>query len=868
MSSKTFRWPVGVLLAALASFQAPSAAQSLHVDYGYAPASHFTAICFPSDWQKTIVTERGTLGYDFGPGPYARPLTEVSVGIQETTVTIQRLAINDPRVPIVVAEFSSPGGTIRQEAFALPGPAAGRQRTTFANGAVRRIGGLNGVAGWANPPAGTDPAFRNVAWGTNRPILYRVRVPRGAARLVAMGICEPYKPITGQRVLELSAEGSAVRTVEALKDTQRNRPYVYFFDAHDANNDGELALEVHASQQGIDPNVTLNAFWIFPQGTRITEEEVIHGEGTRRAEFSWSCGLENELGAPSARVDGILAEFTGAGVTPVVNIKTSRTCVYETSAHALLTRGRPFVMTRPAPAHAMQTSGGWQLLLPHGTRDVQVYVINGASGNAFDPPDLHAARRHAEKYWKEQSVIPFGSISVPDPGIQYLLDASTRNLYQISEWVDDQFQFQPGPSVYRGLWIHDQAWHVSAALYLGDTAAARRSIETMMQFQRPDGKVVLSEPFPMQRETPLLIFAIVRYAEFAGDRRWLAEHWGKIVNGVSWIRSARNSTLSDPSSSFYGLFPPGFADGGLGGIEAEYGTTYWGVIGLHAAARAAGLLDERDSSRSWDALAGEIMASFRRAAARDTRIDAAGNRYLPMKVGDTASTLLPQQANWGILDAQGLGHLFPYDDPTVKGTLAMLDAASKEGLPHSVGWLKNGIWSFFGALLGISHAWQRNLERAQDILYAYANHASPLGTWVEEQLPRGEGTRTTGDASNATASSLYIKLLRRLLVIERRDTLEILAGMPAEWCRPGARLSLKNAGTQFGPLTLDLRVTPDGRKAEISIAPLARGGECVVRLDLDALRAAGFVPSDPVEVPLLRLRAGDPTATFAFDRRP
>ena len=51
------------------------------VDFRYAPFGGFAAICFPDDWLKTVVMDDGSLGYDFGPGPYARPLTRISIGI-------------------------------------------------------------------------------------------------------------------------------------------------------------------------------------------------------------------------------------------------------------------------------------------------------------------------------------------------------------------------------------------------------------------------------------------------------------------------------------------------------------------------------------------------------------------------------------------------------------------------------------------------------------------------------------------------------------------------------------------------------------------------------------------------------------------
>ena len=857
-------------LTALVLLAAPpfASAQQRTVDFGYAPATHLTAICFPSDWQKTLVNEKGSLVYDFGPGPYVRPLTEVSVGVKGRELALRHLGITDPRVPVAEADYAGGGITLRTESFALVPSSPPGVATSFTSGRVTRLGGLNGAPGWATPQPPADPALQNVAWGTNRPILYRVKLPAGEGRRVALGICEPYKGTRGQRVLELRVEGAPTMTVDALKDLERNRPYVYLFDARDLNNDGEIGIEVHASPTGIDPNVILNAFWIFPPGTAVTEQEIIRGDARANAELVWSCGRENELNATSARIDGILARFEGGkkNLTPTVTVRSQRALTFDPATGVLASDGRPYVLSRPSIRKAVRSGTAWTLELPPGTRKAEIIVVNGPTPpRALLRPDLTVELSRAKEYWMKQTHLPFGRITVPDTGIQYILDASIRNLYQISEWVDGSFQFQPGPSVYRGLWIHDQTWDIPAAAMLGDTLSARLALETMLRYQKADGQIVQSEPFPMQRETPLVLFSMVRYSELSGNTPWLKTHWGNVTGCVNWIRKARGETLNDPSLRHYGLFPPGFADGGLGGVEAEYGSSYWALNGLRSAAHAASSLGLADSARSWSSLADEIMTSFRKAAARDARRDKEGNLYLPMKVGDTSSTILPQQANWGMLDGQGIGHLFPYDDSLVTGTLAMLDAASKEGIPQSVGWLKDGVWPFLGALHGITYVYQRNYTRARDLLYAYANHASPLGTWVEEQLPKELGTKTAGDASDATAGTLYIKLLRRLIAIERGDTLDLLAGVPPEWYMPGARLRLDKVLTDFGPFSLDLKIAPDGKSCLLVVGALRRKS-CVTRLALDGLKAKGFMFRDGSDLPPFMEFRGRQGGIFSFVR--
>ena len=231
----------------------PTFCLSQSFDPQFPPAHYQTIICMPDDWLKTMVSDQGALTYDFGPGPYARPLTEVSLGIRGTKLPVSRQYLADPRVPIVTTNFNGEGQAMRQEAFALVPQKSWTRPKAQPDPRVTRLGALNGCVDWAVPPPNTDLAVRNVAWGTNRPIQYRVRVEPGSKKIVAMGLCESYKWGPGTRIVELHVEGAAPLTVSTMKDSVKNRPYVYIFHAMDENGDGKLAIEAHASPKESRP---------------------------------------------------------------------------------------------------------------------------------------------------------------------------------------------------------------------------------------------------------------------------------------------------------------------------------------------------------------------------------------------------------------------------------------------------------------------------------------------------------------------------------------------------------------------------------------------------------------------------------------
>ena len=68
--------------------------------------------------------------------------------------------------------------------------------------------------------------------------------------------------------------------------------------------------------------------------------------------------------------------------------------------------------------------------------------------------------------------------------------------------------------------------------------------------------------------------------------------------------------------------------------------------------------------------------------------------------------------------------------------------------------------------------------KAAEVLYAYANHASPLRAWREEQPPKGENAQApfVGDMPHNWASAEFIRLTHNLLFLERGAELHLLEG--------------------------------------------------------------------------------------------
>ena len=472
-------------------------------------------------------------------------------------------------------------------------------------------------------------------------------------------------------------------------------------------------------------------------------------------------------------------------------------------------------------------------------------IIRGKdnSGISFPASFLDTVMNMAVLHW-EQIPLPYDRIRVPDSGMQALLDSSIRNIYQAREIKDGLPAFQVGPTVYRGLWVVDGSFIMEAMAFLGRVEEARAGIRYLLNFQRNDGAFMLIDGH--WKETGIVLWAVARHARLTNDKAWLRSVWPRLEKGMDFIRSMRRTASEDKNALNAGLIPNGFSDGGLGGKYPEYTNVYWTLAGMRAAVAAAQWLGNKSQAEDWQKEYDDFYATFRRAAERDMKTDGHGNRYAPIRMRDDQN-VAPQKAQWAFLHAVFPGKVFAPDDPLVQGNMAMLQAAEREGLVYGTGWLSDGIWNYFGSFYAHAWLWLGRGQKAAQIAYDYANHASPLFVWREEQMPVGQGEKITGDMPHNWASAEFIRLVRHLLVLERGDELHLFEGLPKSWMRPGAVVRLQEVLTEYGPISLELKVSADGASARLHLEPPRRNPPAKIVLHLEGWSGRAGTMELPVQ---------------------
>jgi hypothetical protein len=820
------------------------AATEPQIDFRYAPTWWQTSICLPDDWQKTLVGKEGTLLYDF-PGKHSGFKTRIGLDFGPQTKWLRQELVG-PRVPIVRTVKQAGTVEIVEETFAVTAPlpfAAPKEKP--APQPFERVDGGGGNIDWAAPTVPCDPGFRNIAVAMNGTVQYRVRAAAGKHYTIVVGLCEGWHAKPAQRVLDLAIEGKARKTVDMIAEHGKNVPALYPFEACDENGDGWIDLNVAAANGSVDRNTILNVLWVF-EGKAPAMSELLTGKSSRPALVHLTCGREKYRPGPP-RYDVLLAELRNSGTTearlnPVVTID-SEMPVSVDAAKWLVDIGGTLVQFTAKIEGSTQKGQTTVLRLAsipvqaNAERIVAIGVLRGAPDHVepfiFCTSRARSFLAKASEFWAKAD-LPYDRFEIPDPGVQALLDSSIRNIYQAREIKQGLPAFQVGPTCYRGLWVVDGSFLMESVAFLGRAQEARSGIQYLLSFQRPDGAIMLMDGH--LKETGITLWAVTRHARLTGDKQWLAEVWPRIEKGLEYVRLLRRKA-DDPKAPTYRLMPEGFSDGGLGGINPEYTNVYWSLVGMKAAADAAEWLGRGEQAESWRREYDDYLATFRKAAERDARTDAHGNRYVPISMRPD-SKLSPQKAQWAFLHAVFPGKLFAANDPLVTGNMAMLRAAEAEGLVRDTGWVASGLWNYFGSFYGHGWLWVGQGQKAAQTLYDFGNHASPLLVWREEQMPVGEGPANCGDMPHNWASAEFIRLVRHLLVLERGDELHLLEGLPKAWLRPGKCVRVREALTEFGPVSLELRVSEDGRKATLRLAPPVRNPAKRIVLHLDGWAAA------------------------------
>jgi hypothetical protein len=572
----------------------------------------------------------------------------------------------------------------------------------------------------------------------------------------------------------------------------------------------------------------------------------------------------------------ILPKHEKVAAIPRLHIRTCRKLKQMTGPPTVVVNdidtNEPFLLTakigQTLDYAQLWEEAGYTLYLPHGeagaNQPLRYFVRFPQESQPTDriaemmqEPD--ALLEEAREFWKQWK--PFGTVAWSYPGKfgEFLL-ACARNIQQVREVKNGNLFFEVGPTMYRNLWIVDGNFLLEAARYLGYDKEADEGLLSEWGKQLPSGQVVAASGGEHWKDTAIAMFTLVRQCELKQDWQLFKDLEPNVRHASDFLKQIRNQARNtDSTNSRYGLLPPGFADGGIGGVRSEFTNTVWALAGLKAVIGAA----DRLSLPFNDAQAfyNELLDSFQKAAKAEMVHHPDGFEYLPMlahddpawKDHDPWNRPRPQTAQWALSHAIFPGLVFDQNDPIVRGQIALLQSCTQEDVPAETGWLwHESIWNYNASFAAHVYLWAGLQQWAHRAFLGFLNHASPLYCWREEQpLQHALVGQDWGDMPHNWASAECVRYLRHTLVLEDGQKLRLLQGLVPS-LEEKALFSLEHSPTRFGRVNLQFEPLDQnkGWKLDFAIAPGPRAQSVELPLAiagrrLDRIDGARFTVQDP-----------------------
>ncbi|MFO7964353.1 MAG: hypothetical protein R6U50_10565 [Desulfobacterales bacterium] len=353
-------------------------------------------------------------------------------------------------------------------------------------------------------------------------------------------------------------------------------------------------------------------------------------------------------------------------------------------------------------------------------------------------------------------------LTIPDKTVQSLYHIAKKTLILLS--ADDVF---PGPYTYRRFWFRDACMIMHALLTMGLADRCTRPLSLFFERQRHSGYFQSQEGEWDSNGQVLWLFD--RFYHLGGkdafERNWLKS----LRRGAMWIKHKRTPKNQ---GNHGGLLPAGFSAEHFGPNDFYYWDDFWGLAGLKAAARLAGIFGSVKMQKSCSSEAEDFeKAIFSSIARASSKLSSGGIPASPYRRMDSGAI--------GSLVADYPLQIVPPGHHLIKETVDYL----MENCIQSGCFFQDMIHSGMNPYLSLCIA--QSLLRMGDGRYKMlventARMASSTGQWPEAIHPF-TGGGCMGDGQHGWAAAEWVLMIHHLFVREEKERLVLGSGIFPEW---------------------------------------------------------------------------------------
>lgn len=425
-----------------------------------------------------------------------------------------------------------------------------------------------------------------------------------------------------------------------------------------------------------------------------------------------------------------------------------------------------------------------------------VSVTNQKMVAALDKADFGKYLKSTEDWWRKFHENGT-QIELPEAKVMDTFRSSLMYIAIAREKVGDDYLVTDNLLNYHNFWIRSGAYHVNSFDLTGRHPWSEQSLGHFLKLQKPNGLIVKEEEF--LDGYGLVLWAFGSHWRLTGDDVWARRVYPSLVRHMEAV-FAQIST--DP----LGLVPAaGPYDNES--ITGHYtGHSFWMVIGMNDLIAMAEALGEKADVQKFTQLRDAYKANFMKA------LDAATAKtggYIPPGLdadnGNDWDNLISLYPRGGV-PARGA---IDMTDPRPGQTLDIVRKSQyREGIMTYGRGLKAGSlhhYLTFKATEGLV-ALNRQREALED-LYGILVHTSSTGAGFEFQIGGVGNTWGNRDTdfnfpTHVWFASEYVGLVRNMLLREMDGDLHLFSVLSPEWMKPGSRIAVRNAPTDFGVVSL------------------------------------------------------------------
>lgn len=380
-----------------------------------------------------------------------------------------------------------------------------------------------------------------------------------------------------------------------------------------------------------------------------------------------------------------------------------------------------------------------------------------------------------------------------------VLDAHRANLMYTwmaitlrdGNWIQCVNKFQ-----YQWFWLRDSAYIIHNHDVWGHHELAEKVLEIYPKYQNEDG--LFSSQKGQLDGFGQALFTLGQHAIFKGDGGYAENIYPHFPPSLKWLKKAR---ASDP----FHLMPKTEARDNEMIIGHYTGHNYWALLGLRTAARIALITGREAEAKNFMAEYDELKSAFMKRLKEVS----GENGYIPPGLDVEGGQ------DWGNL----IG-LYPTEvlDPKDARITATLEKMHKEKFQEGLMTYSGRLHQYLTVKEAQNHVVRGEQEQALKDLYAILVHMGSCHEMFEwGAVPWGDRDVGGNFSPHGWGAAMFNLLLRNMLILEQGGNggldareLHLFSVLSPAWVIPGKEISLKDAPTELGRLSMILKCTEKG----------------------------------------------------------